>query len=199
MSSAYMKYRDYNIISVDWSSFAVDLYSMARIGVDIVAPSVADLYDYVVDEMGAHPSDVHVIGHSLGAHVAGIAAKLMRSPKLGRITGLDPALPLFFLGQKRRLDAEDAMFVDVVHTSIVGFRKPMGHADFYPNGDKLQQPGCGFSIGVCAHDRAYQYYIESIWSEIGFQALECPSWNDFLLGKCRGNAVVKMGEPLSPR
>lgn len=42
-----------------------------------------------------------------------------------------------------RLSEEDAEFVDVVHTDAghYGFIKPIGHADFYPNGGTAQ-PGC---------------------------------------------------------
>lgn len=39
------------------------------------------------------PKNVHIIGHSLGAHTAGYAGTLV--PGLGRITGLDPAEPYF--------------------------------------------------------------------------------------------------------
>lgn len=37
--------------------------------------------------------DIHIIGHSLGAHTAGYAGALVAG--LGRITGLDPAEPYF--------------------------------------------------------------------------------------------------------
>ena len=59
--------------------------------------------------------DVHIIGHSLGAHIAGYAGE--RVPGLARITGLDPAEPLFQdMPEFVRLDPSDAHFVDVIHT-----------------------------------------------------------------------------------
>lgn len=52
---------------------------------------------------GIRPEDVHLIGHSLGAHTAAYAAE--RIPGIGRITGLDPAEPYFQgMGPQVRLD-----------------------------------------------------------------------------------------------
>lgn len=62
------------------------------------------------------------------------------------LSGLDPALPLFTLGNKdARLDKHDARHVEVIHTcgGYLGFSSPLGHIDFYPNGG-TRQPGCGF-------------------------------------------------------
>lgn len=37
------------------------------------------------EDFGVHAEDVHMIGHSIGAHIAGYAGE--RIAKLGRITG----------------------------------------------------------------------------------------------------------------
>lgn len=60
--------------------------------------------------------------------------------------GLDPAGPCFkgkFL-HLRRLNKKDAEFVDVINTdtNLLGFPRPLGSVDFYPNGEDLPQPGC---------------------------------------------------------
>lgn len=72
------------------------------------------------DYKNAKVEDFHIIGHSLGAHIAGYAGEKLISldnGKLGRITALDPAQPLFQdMPEFVRLDPGDAEFVDVIHT-----------------------------------------------------------------------------------
>ena len=71
----------------------------------------------------------HLIGHSLGAHMAGYIAKEIQSSGNGtmyRITGLDPAGPGFDFPEswyekydnltETHLWHTDATFVDVIHT-----------------------------------------------------------------------------------
>lgn len=71
-------------------------------------------------KFGCNASDFHIIGHSLGAHIAGYAGEAIITRglgKLGRISGLDPAEPLFQrMPEFVRLDPGDAEFVDVIHT-----------------------------------------------------------------------------------
>jgi hypothetical protein len=75
---------------------------------------------------------IHVIGHSLGAHISGFTGKYfttLTGKKLGRITGLDPAGPCFAqLGPNFKLKATDAQFVDVIHTNggVAGLKEPVG-------------------------------------------------------------------------
>ena len=69
---------------------------------------------------GASVEDVHIIGHSLGSQIAGYAGEKIQKltdQKIGRISGLDPAAPLFEdMPTFVRLDPSDALFVDVIHS-----------------------------------------------------------------------------------
>lgn len=77
--------------------------------------------------------DVTIIGHSLGAHIAGRAAKRLKSDgKIGVIIGLDPASVGFdFFETEKRLADFDAEYVQVIHTDgdKFGFSIPMGHGE----------------------------------------------------------------------
>lgn len=90
-------------------------------------------------------SKLIVIGHSLGAHVAGIAGQNVKSGRLSVIIGLDPAYPFFSKTKTdERLSIMDAEYVQVIHTNSghLSIPYPVGDADFYANYGK-GQPGCG--------------------------------------------------------
>ena len=66
---------------------------------------------------GAKYEDFHILGASLGAHVAGYVGHFTHG-QIGRITGLDPSGPLFHSASpKDKLDKTDAQFVDIIHTA----------------------------------------------------------------------------------
>lgn len=106
-----------------------------------------------------------ILGHSLGAHVAGNVGEAITSGRLGRITGFDPALPGFHVlsSDKTRLDSTDAIFVDVIHScgGILGFLQPLGKADFYPNAGTAVQPGCCCTPEIMGRSSSKILYIES--------------------------------------
>ncbi|KAL1470996.1 hypothetical protein MTO96_023915 [Rhipicephalus appendiculatus] len=159
---------------------------------------IAKVPDYPMREaFGVTPDRFHVLGHSLGSHIAGYAGQKLRF--LGRITGLDPAEP-FFEGMSPlvRLDPSDAMFVDAIHTdgkrftvplpTGLGMIDPVAHIDFYPNGG-VTQPGCekvikNFSLKngawqglrdsvTCRHERANQFMAEALMTEASRDLGQC--------------------------
>ena len=183
----YLKKEEHhNLIAVDWHRLALGpCYPIAVHNVPHVGSCLAQLINRL-RETGAE--DIHVIGFSLGAHVPGFAANELLPYKLPRITGLDPAMPLFVtVSDDEKLDKSDAKFVDVFHTNafIQGKVEPSGHIDFYMNGG-INQPGCWQKRNPfgCSHHRAAMYFAESINSEIGFWGWPCPGFFAYLLGLC---------------
>jgi hepatic triacylglycerol lipase len=83
---------------------------------------------------GVPMGKIHVVGFSLGAHVAGYCGKQLKqlNTELRYLTGLDPAGPLFeHFGASNRLHHTDAQVVDVIHTSkLLGIEFPLGKFQF---------------------------------------------------------------------
>lgn len=139
----------------------------------------------------------NIVTHSLGAHIAGIAGKSVTRGRVNHIIGLDPAGPLFTVGNAAgRLDSGDANYVEVIHTNGQtvfipgsGIGQPIGHADFWPNGG-LWQPGC--LTALCSHGRAVEYYVESIQNN-AFHGLECPTRNTANAASCTIQPGAWMG------
>ncbi|XP_035714092.1 lipase member H-like [Folsomia candida] len=79
----------------------------------------------------------------------------MGGRKLPRITGLDPAGPLFNTHSELKIDKSDANFVDIYHSNagLEGDTTLDGHVDFMLNGGR-QQPGCNIVTDLvldCSH------------------------------------------------
>ena len=181
---------DQNVINIDWSIGAKSLnYLTARYATESVGIVVAKQLDFLHQRAGLNMSSVTIIGFSLGAHVAGFTGKHVKTGRIGKIVGLDPAGPLFDINNPRtRLDASDANFVIALHTSdFYGIRQPIAHMDFFFNtGD--QQPGC-FGAGimdVCSHFRAMYFYNEEVRKPKSFWGKRCANAGEALVGQCLG-------------
>ncbi|XP_037499672.1 phospholipase A1 isoform X1 [Rhipicephalus sanguineus] len=173
IKNALLNEADCNVIIVDWGIGARGFdYLKAVANTALVGREMFLLLQRL---MKRHPTtlgpdQVHVIGFSLGAHVAGFFARNFKratGQTIWRITALDPAGPLF-AGTRMCVSKEDARFVDVIHTSgngdffkgHLGIDTPIGDVDFYPNGGK-EQPGCVMPM-PCYHLRATAYFLESL-------------------------------------
>lgn len=188
-AKAYLEADDYNFIGVNWRAGATTLdYPLAAMHrVKAVGKSVAEFIDHLVG-MGMNMNDLILVGHSLGAHICGIAGKKVRSGKIPYIIGLDPAKPLFHLKShtEARLHFSDAEYVQVIHTSggFFGIKHPIGHADFYPNYG-CAQPGCdGLTSSICSHIRVHDLFTESLKNSTKFMGMGCGSVSQIFDRKC---------------
>ncbi|KAG8189509.1 hypothetical protein JTE90_008471 [Oedothorax gibbosus] len=198
---------DFNVIAVDWSKGNTAPYTRATANTRVVGAEIALLIQKLQKLKGVNPMDCHIIGHSLGSHIAGYAGERLNKT-LGRITGLDPAGPYFEnMPPSVRLDTTDADFVDVIHTDTssskffpLGMAQAVGHVDFYPNNGG-NQPGCtmqGFysifleglvdatrRFVACHHQRAVDFFTASLNFRralpVGYY---CSNWEDYLEGRC---------------
>ena len=87
MANTLLKRGDFNVIVVDWLMGASVLYTTAVANTVVVGAKVAQLIEIISEETGAKVDSFHLIGHSLGAHVAGFAGQTLGNSILGRITG----------------------------------------------------------------------------------------------------------------
>ncbi|XP_074988758.1 lipase member H isoform X2 [Caretta caretta] len=152
---------DMNIIIVDWNRGATTLlYHRASSNTKKVAEFLKTLIDQMLAD-GASLDSVYMIGISLGAHISGFVGQLYNG-KLGRITGLDPAGPLFNgKPAEERLDPTDAQFVDVIHSDIDG-------SQYFK----------------CDHQRSVFLFLSSLKESCNITAYPCNTYRDYRNSKC---------------
>lgn len=208
LRTALMAVEDCIVICVDWErGAALPNYVKAAANTRLVGKQLGQLLMALRNHKEVDMERVHIIGFSLGAHVAGFAGAELEGLK--RITGLDPAGPLFESQHpKARLDSTDANFVDVIHSNGenlilggLGSWQPMGTVDFYPNGGRVQHGCSNLFVGavtdfiwtpsttvegrsLCNHRRAYKFFINSVAPRCLFPAFPCNTYDDFLHGNC---------------
>ncbi|XP_019770072.1 lipase member H-A isoform X2 [Dendroctonus ponderosae] len=161
----------HNVIYVNWTKYGNLSYGMSSANVK----PVGEIISIFLSKSGIPADKIHLVGHSLGSHLAAFIGKSYQSKfgeKIGRITALDPAGPLWShkdMTKQEKLCELDAHFVDVIHTDIqvYGYTHPCGHIDFYPNGG-TNQPGCTDpnNIESSNHYCAPKFFIESIYSQV---------------------------------
>ncbi|KAH1004302.1 hypothetical protein HUJ04_004080 [Dendroctonus ponderosae] len=199
IKNAFLETGAYNVIGMDWSALCHVEYASAMHGAKIAGKQLGDFLNWLTSN-GVNLSDIHIIGHSLGAHVAGIGADVVQGGRVARITGLDPAGPGYGdIKEELKLDPQDAMLVDVVHTfmKVIGTARPSGHVDFYPNGGKYQ-PGLQLTNSIlCNHGRSFQLFAESIRNPRAFKSKRCQALEDALSSRCLQDTEVYMGQESS--
>uniref|UniRef100_A0A8C5ITC9 Lipase domain-containing protein n=1 Tax=Junco hyemalis TaxID=40217 RepID=A0A8C5ITC9_JUNHY len=176
MQRLLLSSEDINLIIVDWNRGATTvIYTTAVEN----CRKVAEILKNYIDQMLVRQSIESVLNECEEHGLKGAQ-------------GLDPAGPSF-TGEPpdHRLDPTDAQFVDVIHSDIdaLGFRKPLGTIDFYPNGG-MYQPGCpktlfsGLSYFKCDHQRSVFLFLASLKNCCDMITYPCDSYLDYKRGKC---------------
>jgi len=153
---------DANIVLVDWEDGASSWWYNTSAG---RTPEVGRQVATFLQTNGAPAAFTTIIGHSLGAHIAGFAGTAFRQgtgQALGQIVGLDPAGPSFEgKGPGDRLDPTDAARVTTIHTSAtLGYNAPLATYDIYANWNDTFQPGQWNFAGN--HSYAHILYTEML-------------------------------------
>lgn len=222
VSALYDREPTANVIVVDWLVRASQHYPTSAAYTKLVGRDVAKFVTWLQKEQQLPWERIHLLGYSLGAHVAGIAGDLC-DRQISRITGFDPAGPTFeYADNENILSRDDAQFVDVLHTNTrgspdrsIGIQRPVGHIDIYPNGGTFQ-PGCDIhntlmgiaSAGLkglqnmdqivkCSHERSIHLFIDSLLNIqkqiMAFRCISKETFNKGLCLSCRKNRCNNLG------
>ncbi|MEB3279573.1 MAG: hypothetical protein VKK42_11715 [Lyngbya sp.] len=197
---------DANVILVNWDAGQelTDFFSYPEHAqkTEFVGKAVQEMLYRYVDSDIIQPENITLIGHSLGAQVAGFAGQYSPDDeKIGTIIGLDPAGPGFenanfnqrtlatFQSLPERLDKADATRVIAIHTtSNLGYQNPLpvlhfdneNTLDIYLNqGEAWNQPDSNrFNdwFGAKAHSYAHGFLTQLLAGQ-GFNLPSQPSVN----------------------
>ncbi|KAL0880645.1 hypothetical protein ABMA27_001869 [Loxostege sticticalis] len=218
--TAYLGTKKRNVILLDWEDEAKSGALGIALGYTLYAVPNAKKVGLELGEAlvklaktGLNTTKVHLVGHSLGAHIMANAGKRARERGyvVSRITGLDPARALFegSFALQSGLDRTCAKFVDIVHSDPGGYgtSSSAGTVDIWPNyaGSGGTQPGCPngdfemFSADdLCSHDRAWRYFVEAISSPTSFPASAASDYDSWVRSGVNRDTIY-MGDLTSTR
>jgi len=188
-------FNDYNFIGLDWQSLAA--WQLPGDGYGAAAHNVAPagirgahmLLKMIGTGANNRLENFHIIGHSLGCHVAGNMGRTITAEtgqKIAHLTAMEPAGPKFVEGNCAdiALKKTDAKYIMALHTDgainkpfvirgeLGDLRPTMADANFYFNGGH-HQPGCSPSFGLCSHQRSFHYYAEAVYNREAFKGFRC--------------------------
>ncbi|RWS01172.1 epithelial chloride channel protein-like protein, partial [Dinothrombium tinctorium] len=140
-------------------------YDTIRMNVEFASKCVA-VKLYLLDRNGT--IDYELVGHGMGAHIAGMTARIFKIHSkrvIKAITGLDPVGRVFNDHKSLSLQCTDSRVVSVIHTNtaVYGSKHKICENDLYPNGGE-RQPDCENVLerDICSHRKARQIYIEKL-------------------------------------
>ncbi|XP_069965809.1 pancreatic triacylglycerol lipase isoform X2 [Bactrocera oleae] len=182
IKDAYLAAGNFNVIMLDWSAISMDI-SYGRISRQLseIAKNLLEFTHFLHRVSGIPYETIYLVGHSAGAHIAGLAGKQLKPQRYGVIYALDPAgLVQLPLGEDKRLAPNDAIYTESIHTDITLLGNPstkLTQAAFFVNWG-LGQPHCPNATAAefdfaCDHFAALYYFAESLRQPRAFGATRC--------------------------
>lgn len=212
-----IRQQQYNVIMVDWFNGANPVprasYIKAAVNAPVVGRLIARFLTSLVLNCRTQSSQLQILAHSLGCHVAGFTGKSMNAAglRMAKIIHLDPVGLCFgrlFSEPHFRLSPDDAYETHAVHVSLNLFDNPLDgtHNNFLVNGGR-DQPGCtgqselqnstSSSVSLlfdseakfspCSHLRALALFEDDHSSRPGecqMVGYRCQNYETFLAGRC---------------
>lgn len=86
--TAYQAGEDVNVVAVNWPALSQSFYPLSASAITPVGQYTASFVDFLVLDVDVRPDHIHLVGHSLGAHIAGVAGEFVTFGNLSRVTGL---------------------------------------------------------------------------------------------------------------
>lgn len=100
--SAYLNVGRYNVICVDWRQYSTDLsYAGAKLRAKHIAKDIAMVLNKITYNMTRGVDGLHLIGHSMGAHIVGFTGKIL-TDQIPRITGTGDAFIYIYTHKKKK-------------------------------------------------------------------------------------------------
>ncbi|XP_055386274.1 uncharacterized protein LOC129615200 [Condylostylus longicornis] len=216
IKDAYLKAGNYNFIVADWSDWNTKDYVGASSSVKKVGTLIGKFTKFL-NCNGASYSNMYLIGHDIGAHVAGAAGQSIAPNKYKTIYGLDPSnIGFDGASPENRLDPTDAEYVEVLSTDVFqygyGANAPIGHAVLLPNNGRRPQLGCptdpnsAFDINklYCSHASAADIFASTLENTrsrklCGIQTTWLNMRNEILPPTCAPCNHSVCGEPSVPK
>ncbi|XP_050422569.1 hepatic triacylglycerol lipase-like isoform X2 [Adelges cooleyi] len=189
-----------NVLLVDWTALdRENNYPKSSLITAVVGQKVAAMLGTLVKNRVIQSQHIHLIGYSMGAHVAATVGEKLKTglgaPTVGRITGLDPVYPCVEGSVVDKcLDKSHGVFVDVIHTFTTHEfgRPPVGTVDFYLKIDSdLRTKTTRSNLLETNELKTVELFSESIKN---IKVVQCCNWEDFSLSSCNDNKVIVMGE-----
>ncbi|KAI8422535.1 hypothetical protein MSG28_006340 [Choristoneura fumiferana] len=191
--SAYLATKKRNVVLLDWEDDASSGILGLPLGYAFSAvPSAikigADLGEALVKlaRSGMNMTQMHLIGHSLGAHLMAYAGRHTRENGLvvARITGLDPARALF----EDNNTLSNSEFAEY----YLDYKQIQNMTNF----EKIRT---ATNRNLCSHDRSWRYFVQSIVSPTDFSASYAKDYDSWVENAGRSDRTTYLGDLTNTR